>query len=69
MKVKRKRVQLIERLANYYRHSRINRAKDRHDLHLSKAQHPSRARSFNRSVTTLEERNDRRVASIKTNNG
>ena len=58
MKINRKRVQLIERLANYYRHRNYDRAKERHDLQVSKAQHPSRARSVHRSNASLEEIND-----------
>ena len=59
MKINRKLVHRIEGLAHYYRHRSINRAKDRHDLHLSKAKHPSRARSHDRQPTSLEARNDR----------
>ena len=58
MKINQRRVQLIERLANYYRHRQSNRAKERHDIQVSKSQHPSRARSVHRSHASLEEIND-----------
>jgi len=59
MIVSRKRVQLIERMANSYRHRKLNRVKDRHDLQVSKAQHPSRARSLHGKNSNLEKANDR----------
>ena len=59
MKINRKLVNRIEGLAHYYRHRTTNRAKDRQDLHLSQAQHPSRTRSHDRQSTTMEARNNR----------
>ena len=61
MKVNLEWVRQYERLANKFRHIQDNRAKDRHDLHLSKAKHPSRARSNGWQNASLEEVNDRRV--------
>jgi hypothetical protein len=54
MKVNRKRVKLIERMAYIYRHRKIVGAQVRHDLQASKAKHPSRARSSDRENASLE---------------
>ena len=59
MQLNRKRVQLIERLANSYRHRKLNRFEDKHDRQVSKAQHPSRARAVHRENSSLEKTNDR----------
>ena len=59
MKINKKLVTRIEGLAHYYRHRATNRAKDQHDLHLSKAQHPSRTRSHDRQSTAMEANNNR----------
>ena len=58
MKIKRKLVSKYERMAYKYRHRTINRAENRHDLHLSKAQHPSKARSAHRQNASMETSND-----------
>ena len=58
MKVNRKRVHLIERMANKYRHRQPHRVEDRNSLQVSKAQHPSRTRSLSRSNTSLEAKHD-----------
>ena len=61
MKVNLKWIRNYERLVNKYRHLKVNGVEDRHDIHVSKAQHPSRPRSVHRANASLEENYNRRV--------
>jgi len=54
MKINRKKVKLIERMAYLYRHRQIVGSQVRHDIQASKAKHPSRARSTDRQQAPLE---------------
>jgi len=67
MHINRERVNLIERMANKYRHRQPHRVEDRHNLQISKAQHPSRTRSLNRANASLETGNDQPMDSTTTN--
>jgi hypothetical protein len=58
MHINRKRVNLIERMANKYRHRQPHRVEDRNALQVSKAQHPSRTRSLDRANASLEAEHD-----------
>lgn len=62
MKLNQRMVKLSERMANKYRHRYLNGSKGGNDLHLSKAKHPSRARSIHGANAYLEARNDHRMA-------
>jgi len=61
MKVNRKKVNLIERLAYKYRHRQANGIKTRNSLQVSKAQHPSRTRQNDRANARVEAGNDRQL--------
>jgi hypothetical protein len=58
MHINRRRVNLIERMANKYRHRQSHRVEVRDSLSISKAQHPSRTRSHNRANASLEAEHD-----------
>lgn len=61
LKVNRKRVKLIERMAYKYRHSKTNRVETRHTLQISKEKHPSQTRQDDRENASMETRNDRQL--------
>lgn len=61
MKIKKLRLVRNERFLHIQRYSRIVGSKDRHDISLSKARHPSKAVLLHRQQTDMEENRDQRV--------